>query len=685
MINANNIFSYQRYEQNQAHYKQYRKFCKEHIEAFYKNMVISDVEQSLTASVNFWYFSYLVNQEINPHVDMFEPFTFVLCNAVQNLHSENQQNLPNGISCRDVIIANLSARLGKTRTLTIDHVAWLMGIASQEAVQGPNGYKIQRKKQPYHVAIRTASQNTLKVMRSEIGRILNSVAFRKLFPFCNITTENENKVGANKNTITIHFLTSGTNMTGSGFSLIINDDVLNPFTLHTKIHEKAIENTDLIVGRRTTTPMTKYLFVEQRLDYNDITNWAMKKFVLNGFPTYERIVMPFAYEKRTEYSIDLKYLPPLPKNKGNYTFADVLKKFQILEDNKIVFEAGEFVTPRFNWQTYLFLKSGVYWNTHYQNNDINEPSGAIFTNEHLAMAKNHSLHKKSLAEIIDSMKKIVIGVDLAFTDKKETSDRTAFGVVGLDYMTLKEQMIVKGQVEEAQKIKDYENFLIRRYTVIECVAGFWDLDGVLDQLVNLYLKYQSKLVRIQVEKNHGQELLSTSVFIRNFQQEMLKRGHKITHDLEELVGGKYTAYSKETRLTALSCLYLNGQVRHVVATNESGIHKNKINSIDDVMDEKNADVPEEKGAGLSFALEFEMLHKDRKLEIEEEEPIQENRLAELEKDAVDFIPGSRKKSPDLVDSIEFPINYLEREEIELEELDSEQAKIHQQFLNAQLW
>lgn len=182
-------------------------------------------------------------------------------------------------------------------------------------------------------------------------------------------------------------------------------------------------------------------------------------------------------------------------------------------------------------------------------------------------------------------------------------------------------------------------------------------------MIRLYLIYGKKLTRFQIERNQGGELLITSIFRNKFSQEMQKKGHKLNHDIDDLIKGEFTSVSKKTRISNLAALYLNGQVRHVVATNELGLDKKSIKSVSDVIQDKEI--------VTTTGLEFEMMHK--------------NRLDELEKDAIGFTPGTRTKSPDLVDSIEFAVNYLERQHIETKEQLDSFEKIHQEFVNFKFW
>lgn len=666
-VQQNFIFTLDKFKIFQSTGESYQAFCKKYVDYWYNNLILSDTEFRLNCHKNFWYCSYFLNKESNPHINMYERFGFPLYDTVQKLHQERNDGLPEGIDFRDAIIANLSARLGKTRILTIEHVAWIMGVASQKIINKNGKIFLERESKPYKIAIRTAAQGTLKYIQAQIANLVSSPIYKKIFPYFNIVTNNAHQISANKDTILVVFRTSGANLTGSGYNLIIGDDILNPFTLHTKLHETALENTDTVTGRRESTPRTKSLYIEQRLDYKDITSWALKKYTVDGIPLYYRIVMPFAYEKDMEYEIDLKHLPPIPKNSSNLTFADILAKFGYLNGNKIIFKQGEFVSPRFKWQDYMFLKSSVHWKTHYQNEEITEPSGAIFTSRHLQIAKNHFLHKKSLEEIIDSMDKIVIGVDIGL--KKDTGgnskipDRTAFGVVGFDMMTIKEQIQAKGEIIDHSAFEGGENFFLKRFTVLECTAGVWNPDEIIEEMIRLYMKYKRKLSRFQIERNQGHELLTTVLFEEKFCQEMYKRGYALEHDIKDIIMGHSTTTSKKTRISNLAALYLNGQVRHVVATNELGLDKKSIKSVSDVIQDKEI--------ATTTGLEFEMIHK--------------NRLDELEKDAIGFTPGSRTKSPDLVDSIEFAVNYLERQHVENQKELSTFEKIHKEFVNFKFW
>lgn len=670
------------YKSDLERYSKYREIVERYVDKPYKNLVVTDIELQYKCQNNFFLFCINILHEIEPGIDMYEPWIFKACSDIQTLHAERKEGLPDGVEFIKTLIVNATIRLGKTLIYTELHAAWAFG-RSQHITKNDkvNGVSVLRGNYPYNIVIQTASQGTMKKMSSRLSQILNSNAFRKIMPYCSIDNDSVEKKFSKQNNSSIQFATTGSSLTGRGYNLIFSDDVLNPYTLHTKLHEAALEKTEVVHGRKAYNPDTKYVYVEQRLDYKDITNWAIKKFTVDGYPHYYRTVVPYIADKKLKYPIFTEYLPPVVKNKHGIKFKDILEAFGYLKDNEIIYQPGQMISPRFKWQDYLINRHSVHFRTHYQNYEITQPSGAIFTSEHIKLAKNHYLHKLSMEEIINTMEGIIIGVDVGVRHDKEsgssTPDRSAFGVVGYDAMTLREVCKVKGMPNPANNDGENDENSIRRYTVLECTGGIWSTQEVVDEMIRLYQIYGTKIERFQIEKNQGGENYIYMLYEEKFMQEMHRRGLPILHNIDDLIKGQFTSLPKRTRISGLAGLYMNGQVRHVVATNESNLKKTSIKNVSDVLDGPGQD----KHIDMSSSLEYEMMNVDRESEISED------RLSELEEDAISFNPASsRGKSPDLVDAIQFAVNYIELSKpvMTQKKIDEMQESL-QKFHNTSFW
>jgi predicted phage terminase large subunit-like protein len=212
----------------------------------------------------------------------------------------------NKITNKDInFILNAPPRLGKTLFMSILYPCWLIG------------------NNPFlKILILSASEQMRADTDIRIKLVLKSEIYKKIFNEVKFSTMGA-EIKQTDKTGNITLLSSGTNLTGAGFNVVIGDDFFNPTQLTTQYHITRQIFLENALGRKEHKPKTKFIILEQTLSLNDTTHILKEKWKKEE---YKQIIFPYQF---TEQAIGL-----------------FENKFDDIE-----FELNEFLSDRFNEKT----------------------------------------------------------------------------------------------------------------------------------------------------------------------------------------------------------------------------------------------------------------------------------------------------------------------------------------------
>jgi predicted phage terminase large subunit-like protein len=306
-----------------------------------ENMLIQKAQE------DFKTFCHLICKELFPVINLNEKWIDALFYEVNFLKN-----------CEINFILNAPPRLGKTLFMSILFPCWAIGRQSN-----------------LKILIASASEQMRSDTNARIKMILKSNIYHKIFQINFSSFGAEIKQTDKLGNITL--LSSGTNLTGAGYNIIITDDFFNPAELSTQHHITRKIFLENALGRKEHSPKTRFIVLEQRISLNDTT-----------------AILKSKWEEEEYKQITLKY--------------------QFLEDtylNNIFFKANEYLSPRFDDKTkgLIIRERGInIFETQYQQNPIDSADVIV-----LREWWNYYSQDYTMLEL----KYVFFTCDLAFTQK----------------------------------------------------------------------------------------------------------------------------------------------------------------------------------------------------------------------------------------------------------------------------
>lgn len=247
----------------------------------------------------------LVNNEIDPQYDYCDKF-FSILNYEFNRFLTAPERL---------MILEAPPRTGKTDFDLNVFLCWLIGTLKKKRIM-----------------IAVSNKRLMRQVRKKIERIVRSPLYSKVFPELCITTCNESYISLN-NDVEIEIMTSfSQSPIGVGYHWVFLIDFISGEMLNSKAQKATIyDNLRFILTRKQNDPATKILVDNQRLGLDDLSAYFVESYAQTNKP-YIRNTFPFLFEEKYVHPTDI---------------------------GPIVFEQGEFLVERFNYEEKQSIISDV--------------------------------------------------------------------------------------------------------------------------------------------------------------------------------------------------------------------------------------------------------------------------------------------------------------------------------------
>jgi predicted phage terminase large subunit-like protein len=366
---------------------------------------------------DFSIFSYIICKELFAIINLEEKWIKVLFKQLKLLGDPVHKNF----------LLNSCPRLGKTFVMSILYPCWLIG-----------------KNPKLKILILSASEQMRADTGMKIKIILKNDIYKKIFNEIEfISMGSEIKQTTQMGNITL--LSSGTNLTGAGFNIVIGDDFFNPTELSTQHHITRQIFLENALGRKEHEPKTIYIIAEQTLSLNDTTHLLKEKWKESE---YIQLILPYQFDEQAS------------------------KIFQCDFDD-VKFALNEFISPRFHEDAkdLIIRERGIEtFLTQYQ--QIPQDSKEIIIKREWWNYYNHSYNMLDLRHTFFTC-------DIAHTETKKSdySVICCWGICKQNKLYLIDMIRDKKEYVEIRQliinfINKYKHFIIlenQRYASYKCL------------------------------------------------------------------------------------------------------------------------------------------------------------------------------------------------------------------------
>jgi len=263
-----------------------QRYTKEQINQFVQKKRVEELIKK--TPTNFRAFCLLIAEHFDPDVDYTQPTYSMVIDVLQWMSEkrlyvkiDNEYHL-----CLDLFL-NACPGWGKSFLTTFLFNIWI--------------FSTKAKNEHYVVS---NSQQTRQKFGNKIQQILDLPIYKKIF---NLSINNA--VFSKKNDIqsSIDIMSSRSAITGSRGHLFVFDDFLNPAHIRRQEHITTKDFLDMYLTRVFKNP-TKHpirLYVEQRIDFMDVTGYLLPRYIEGKIP-YIHIKIPYKFNDNTEYVFYVK-------------------------------------------------------------------------------------------------------------------------------------------------------------------------------------------------------------------------------------------------------------------------------------------------------------------------------------------------------------------------------------------
>ena len=485
-------------------------------------MSIEDILLAEYARQDFWTFAQGVIKELKPSTNMQKKWVLSICYELQEFLMNNTKQIVDGLEvCVDDIIFNATPRLGKTTLITDIAPLWLIAIFPTR-----------------QILVVTASDSVLKRRSNFFNAAIKTKFFKKVFPNFELMQNNKDQKITQEGGL-IDYKTAGSAITGGGYHYTFCDDFLNPKDLKSKAKsETAIENLQIVFGRKEYEPNTKTVIVEQPLiGTKNVTDTVVGWW--NGVLPYKHLQYPYQYEVETEYDF--------------------------FKGKKLKYRAGEFVDKKFDDRdkASVIAKRGI----------------DVFLREYMCktiilgkiIIKREYFGYYSDIDLDKGVTECFITTDFALTDGKK-SDNTVFcywAVTKDKKLLLIDMWVLKETVGEAmQKLHAFYNKWKNPTAKLRGVSKIFIEDGshsktMIEYFQNVYGKFLIEVLKRTGGGSKYARYTQISGFIENADAMYIKRGGNVLLPNNEMqILGVESNHKQICEPFLSECEYFTADDRH---------------------------------------------------------------------------------------------------------------------------